>query len=268
MAISKERIQDTPQRKHVRLEAMVPVIIALCFAAAAQVATPPRDYPDLRSADPLQRIAVYNKLAANADLNDPAYAEFLFDLLDTENRYSEHMSFKGEPIIGEGWSEPYYTSLLQTCSALYEKHPTPERFRRLAAGSFNPSSPFAIGLAKSATPHIDWLVAMAATHRNRYLRINALGVLSAWLVRDEGPAAQRIAVWRSVAGGLRDSASEVQGATVYLLERTGRKEALAWIEDALADTTPKGAALREMEPRLRQAATSLRAKLSGAPHNP
>lgn len=247
----------------------------MCLSAAAQESTWLTDRPEvwqtliayIESSDPIRRIAGYNELSRIASLDDPAYSNVLFNLLDKENRYRDDLGSRGE-YVGEGWSEPYYTGLIDTCKAAYDRAPTEERFRRLAAGSYNPGSPFAAELAKTAGSYIDWLVTMAVTDKNKYMRINAIGVLSAWVLRDEGTSAQRSLVWRSVGGGLRDQSDEVQGATIYLLERSGRKEALARIEEAIADKTSTGADLRWMEPRLRRAATNLRAKIAQTPPRP
>jgi len=180
---------------------------------------------EARSPDWKVRNAAFHEVRTMAGDADPESAEFFFTLLRTENEYLGELVAKGES-PSEGWSDPYYSSLLGICTQLLEKNPFAERFRIVASGSYNPGSDVAKALGRCAGEHLAWIAEQSRASSSEYMRENSLGILIHWLASTRtGESSKRAVARGALQAGLGDPSGIVRVSTAYLLGEARTEEA-------------------------------------------
>ena len=169
----------------------------------------------------------------SSSLSDASKIQLALELLAIERKFIDD-STKAERAIEEGYSDPYYTELLELAFRATQRTPSQSEFEELMQSSFNPGSQAAVGLAKFGTRYFKVLELLRSAP-NQYVRINviAVGLLS---IRDlEVDHSLRRRTMRIVGAGLSDEAVEVRAAAVNLLGATPGIDSVALLKNAQSE---------------------------------
>lgn len=112
-------------------------------------------------------------------INDKA--EYIFTLLEKENQLIEDAYLEGRR-LPEGYSDPYYTTLLSHALALYQETRLPKYFGILATSAYNVNSEVGVVLAQDASSHLDFLIDTIKVHKVDATRASLLWMI--FRVRD------------------------------------------------------------------------------------
>lgn len=169
----------------------------------------------------------------STSLSDASKIQLALELLAIERKFIDD-STKAERSIDEGYSDPYYTELLELAFRATLRTPSESEFEELMQSSFNPGSRVAVGLARFGNRYFNVLEQLRSAP-NQYVRINviAVGLLS---IRDlEVDHSLRRRTMRIVGAGLSDEAVEVRAAAVNLLGATPGIDSVALLKNAQSE---------------------------------
>ncbi|MDZ7638495.1 MAG: hypothetical protein U5J83_09645 [Bryobacterales bacterium] len=87
-------------------------------------------------------------------INDKA--EYIFTLLSAENQLIAD-AYLEKQSLSEGYSDPYYTTLLSHALELYQATRFPKYFETLTMSAYNIQSEVSLVLAQTTSSHLDFL---------------------------------------------------------------------------------------------------------------
>lgn len=166
------------------------------------------------------RMDVFRELDALNAEKVPEKIDLIFELLTRENNYIQEQ-FENRRGVEEGFSDPYYSSLLGSALTLYREHKSKLRYSILAQSAYNFGSPFAMELSADAAENADVLIGQSTSHSNPYSRLNATSLLAQALQDDRFSSADSNSIRDVIIGRLDDEYVGVRVRAISLLEKIG-----------------------------------------------
>lgn len=164
------------------------------------------------------RAIALKELLALGGLDEPRGRELLMTLLARERNYLT-MILKDRSEVAEGYSDPYYSTLIDAASKAFQATPSPRNFEELMQGSFNATSSLASNLTTYVSAYLPILERLVFSDSSQYVRLNAAAVVVHAIRKGDVQAPQRKRALSIVDQALNDSSSEVRVAMIFLLSR-------------------------------------------------
>lgn len=204
------------------------VIIVPVLSLSAQVVSEAQSLDNLRVR--LQALSWRDRMDAFRDVDAlsaekvPEKIDLVFELLTRENDYIQEQ-FEDRRGVGEGYSDPYYSSLLGSALTLYRRHKSKLRYAILAKSAYNYGSPFALELSADAAENANELTRQGTSHPNPYSRLNAVSLLAQALQDGRFTSSDSNGIRAVIIGRLDDEYVGVRMRAMNLLEKIGGADA-------------------------------------------